>query len=203
MFNNDTSRKFQQGLNPSSHRRNREADRLSLRRKEREETLQNKRRQIMSSNANKSSSFFEISNISGIDLSSIKMCDLNKYIDELKSSEEIKQVHGTMCIRILLSQPQNPPYKEIIDYDVVPILLSFFNKKNNEKLQFEAAWAVTNLCSSNNDGICEYVCKCNAIEAFGHLLKTTKHFEIMEQAVWGLGNIAGESQLFAIRYYIQ
>ncbi len=48
-----------------------------------------------------------------------------------------------MCIRILLSKADNtPPYKQIVDSGIVPILLSFFKRNNNEKLQFEAAFII-------------------------------------------------------------
>jgi len=144
-------------------------------------------------NINHSSS--QLASTDGINIQSIVAQQLSSYIEELKSSKQERRIHGTMCIRILLSKADNePPYEQIIASGVVPLLLQFFRYDQNQKLQFEAAWAVTNLCSSSRKVI-DYLCKqCNTIQAFEHLLKTTKHFEIMEQAVWGLGNIAGESQ---------
>ena len=214
MFGPDKPREFQSGMDQKSLRRHREKDRLSLRRRKREEQLQRKRRQIMdpsngnsSSNSNTSSSATgyntnnninssnsQLASTAGINVASIVTANLSTYIKELSSANPTERIHGTMCIRILLAKAdKQPPYQEIVDAGIVPLLLSFFKHDNNQKLQFEAAWAVTNLCSSTKE-ICNYLCKNNAIKAFEHLLTTTKHFEIMEQAVWGLGNIAGESQ---------
>ena len=124
------------------------------------------------------------------------MDKLASYSAALKSGDAKQQQHGLMCIRILLSKAENTgPSEQIMASNTVPILLSFFKSEDNLKMQFEAAWAVTNLCSEGRD-IVDYVCKHDAISAFEGLLNTTKHFEIMEQAVWGLGNIAGECQQY-------
>eukprot|EP01084_Bolivina_argentea_P219146 371762_1 len=174
MFGGDKTREFQQGMDQHGLRRGREQDRLSLRRKKREEQLQRKRRQIMasatsisngqySSDININSSNSPLASTAGIKVSTITVSNLNKYILELKSSNASECISGTMCIRILLSKADNPPpYKQIVDSGIVPILLSFFKRNNNEKLQFEAAWAVTNLLSSTKE-ICEYLCSNNAI----------------------------------------
>eukprot|EP01084_Bolivina_argentea_P060591 110690_1 len=206
MFGGDKTREFQQGMDQQSLRRGREEERLNLRRKRREEQLQRKRRQIMSNplQQNNSNTQFDSININscssrlasttGINTATITLHNLSTYISQIKSSDCLAQMHGTMSIRILLSSPKvEPPYGSIMSADIVPLLLSFFKHDKNEKLQFEAAWAVTNLCSATTE-VCNFVCQHNAIRAFEHLLTTTKHFEIMEQAVWGLGNIAGESQ---------
>merc|ERR1712113_904630 len=103
------------------------------------------------------------------------------------------RICGTMCIRILLSKAdESPPYKLIMDRDAVPYLLAFTFLRNPtqkiQKLQFEAAWSLTNLCSATKD-IVEWLCQHDAINAFKDLLQTTQCIEIMEQCIWGLGNI--------------
>ena len=208
MFGTDKTREFQQGMDQQSLRRGREADRLSLRRKQRERTLQRKRRQLMSSTAslqnsnnntdslNVNSSKSRLASTSNINPETVTVDKLPSYNAALKSSESKQQQHGLMCIRILLSKADSEgPYESIMKSNTVPMLLSFFKSDDNLKVQFEAAWAVTNLCSGTRD-VVDYVCKHDAISAFEGLLSTTKHFEIMEQAVWGLGNIAGECQQY-------
>lgn len=150
-------------------------------------------RSIICTNYNINASNSPLASTAGIKISAIVTANLPQYKKEMISSNPKERIHGTMCIRILLAKGDTqPPYQKIVDADIVPLLLSFLGHDDNPKLQFEAAWAVTNLCST--DEICNYLYNNNATEALEGLLITTKHSEIIEQAIWGLGNIAGQSQ---------
>ncbi|KAH3742766.1 importin subunit alpha-8 [Pelomyxa schiedti] len=59
------------------------------------------------------------------------------------------------------------------------------------KLQYEAAWAITNV-SSGTTAETEEVIKNGGVSALLSLL-ASHDLELCEQAIWGLGNIAGDS----------
>ena len=61
------------------------------------------------------------------------------------------------------------------------------------KIQYEAAWCLTNIASGNNDQV-EVLLKNGAIKAFIMLLNSP-HISVADHAIWGLGNIAGENHL--------
>eukprot|EP01083_Nonionella_stella_P046801 125356_1 len=104
MFGGDKTREFQQGMDQHGLRRGREQDRLSLRRKKREEQLQRKRRQIMasatsisngqySSDININSSNSPLASTAGINVSSITVSNLNKYILKINKFEIFYRGH--------------------------------------------------------------------------------------------------------------
>jgi hypothetical protein len=62
---------------------------------------------------------------------------------------------------------------------------------NSEKMQFEAAWAVTNVASGTS-GHTEEVIKAGAVQILLRLLASSGSAEVAEQALWGLGNVVGD-----------
>lgn len=107
----------------------------------------------------------------------------------LQSNDAAKQLAATQGVRKLLSREKQPPIDEVIKAGIVPRLVEFLDNANRPEVQFEAAWALTNVASGTSEQT-RAVVKCGAVKPFIRLLMSPRR-NVAEQAVWALGNIAG------------
>ena len=120
-----------------------------------------------------------------------KLEQLPAMVQGVMGNDPAVQTECTTQFRRLLSIEKNPPIQQVIDAQVVPRFVEFLQRDDNPALQFEAAWALTNIASGTSEHT-KVVMEVGAVPIFVRLLMSPND-DVREQAVWALGNIAGDS----------
>ncbi|CAL1582012.1 unnamed protein product [Knipowitschia caucasica] len=115
---------------------------------------------------------------------------LEAILQNAQSANPVIQLSAVQAARKLLSSDRNPPIDDLIKSGILPILVKCLEDDDNPSLQFEAAWALTNIASGTSSQTQDVV-KANAVPPFLRLLHSP-HQNVCEQAVWALGNIIGD-----------
>lgn len=121
---------------------------------------------------------------------SIEPISLEDIVQKAKSTDLSEKFEAVQKARKILSKDKNPPIDELIKSGIVPILVLCLQSSEFPLLQFEAAWALTNIASGNSAQTRKVV-ECGAVPLLIKLLESPQS-HVCEQAVWALGNITGD-----------
>ncbi|CCJ29717.1 unnamed protein product [Pneumocystis jirovecii] len=168
-------------------RRRREEQQMEIRRQKREESLAKKRNLNIIQGPEATESDDEDS---ALHLEDQLNNELPQMIAGVFSDNIEEQIPATTKFRKLLSKERNPPIEKVIECGVVKRFVEFLRSPHT-LVQFEAAWALTNIASGSSSQT-QVVIEAGAVPIFVELLSSPEA-DVREQAVWALGNIAGDS----------
>lgn len=175
-------KEYKRALDIEDTRRKREESTFLVRKKQREEQLQ-KRRNLLGLSESQQEIENDYTPNSDLD-------ELKSATQDLFSENPNAYYAATVTIRKLLSVEVDPPIDEAVEAGVVPRLVQFLTFHNSPTLQFEAAWALTNIASGESEST-KLIVAAGGIPHLCNLLMSPDTL-VQEQAVWALGNVAGD-----------
>lgn len=174
------------GVDADEARRRREDNLVEIRKNKREDNLLKKRREGMLLQSQPQPLVNDAAQNIDKKLESIPLM-----VQGVASTDPAAQLEATTQFRKLLSIERCPPIDEVIKAGVVPRFVEFLDRHDLPQLQFEAAWALTNVASGTSEHT-RVVIDHGAVPKFVQLLGSASD-DVREQAVWALGNVAGDS----------
>ena len=119
-----------------------------------------------------------------------KETEIPVLIQDMMNGDIISKHTAIVKLRKCLSVQIDSPIQTVLDHNALPYLVDLIKKDEHPYLQLEATWCVTNMATGSSFQISRLVEK-GVIPLFIQLL-SKNNLGLVEQAVWGVGNIAGD-----------
>lgn len=178
------------GLDAKELRRRREEEGVQLRKQKRDDVL-SKRRTLGPSARDEMVDDDDTSTIRGDDFKNKQFPVSREMIEGLMQEENLQLlIENAQKVRKILSKEPQPPIDEVIQSGVIPRFAELLKRNDCAILQFEVAWVLTNVASGTSQQT-KTIVDSGAAKTFIELLQSP-HPEVKEQAVWALGNVAGD-----------
>ena len=120
--------------------------------------------------------------------------ELPVLLSKLQDGSRLVRHEAIIRLRKLLSIRQGLPIQETIDLNGVPMLIEMAQDSSELHIRLEATWCLANLVSGSSQQTNTMVQK-DIIGLFQTILNDP-YPQIVEQAIWGLGNIIGDCVSF-------
>eukprot|EP00750_Incisomonas_marina_P015372 INCI182.1.p1 GENE.INCI182.1~~INCI182.1.p1 ORF type:complete len:583 (-),score=143.66 INCI182.1:404-2056(-) len=172
--------------------RQRQEEMINIRKNKRIQNLQKRRAMAQASTATADSGRDQVVSSTGSESNNkgtvATVEQLPTIAATLKTMTPAQRYEATRSVRRLLSRQEHPPAADVIKAGLVPILVAELGLVSEEKTQFEAAWALTNIASTEHTRV---IVQAGAIPSLVKLMMS-KNADIREQCLWCLGNVAGD-----------
>lgn len=174
---------MKKGVSADAGRRRRGESAIQLRKAHKEEGLAKRRNLILEDEANDPAT--QVNSMTGAKPTS---ADIPNLCAQLQSQDQEAQLNAIKSFRRLLSVEKNPPVQDCLNAGAISLFITYLQRFDCPELQFEAAWALTNIAST------EHTALVAQLGGVPHLVKllTSNMPDVREQCAWCLGNIAGD-----------
>jgi hypothetical protein len=174
---------YKKGIDKDACTRRREETTIRIRKNKRTEQLLKRRNMSTRPEKSDSAASASAATASGLEAS---LNGLPALANAIKTGPPELQFQAVRMVRKLLSKEHDPPVQAVLDQGVISHLVTFLTR---EDTMFEAAWALTNIASTEHTNV---VVDAGACPHLVNLLRAANP-EVREQAAWCLGNIAGDN----------
>lgn len=148
-------------------RRRREESQVQIRKQNREARFTKRRQQALDG--------LDVNGVSGEEatVTQADLARIPRLLQGVLSTDPQERFYATQQFRKLLSIAKNPPIQQVTEAGVVPRFIEFLRDESRQDLQFEAAWALTNIASGTQEQT-RAVIDHGAIPVFVQLLSSVK-----------------------------
>ena len=120
---------------------------------------------------------------------------LQEALLDIRSNNYQSELRGLITVRKLLSIVNSPHIQEVISTNISPVLI-FMAYSRPKEFALEVCWVLCNIGSGNAEST-KYLIDIKSLEFFNQIFDLDPDsFDLRDQIVWAVGNIAGESTLY-------